>query len=35
MERPNEDIANEFSIPGGTLATQKKNKALKLFKIHH
>ena len=24
--RPNEDIANQFSIPGSTLATWRKNK---------
>ena len=24
--RPNKDIANQFSIPGGTLATWKKKK---------
>ena len=23
--RPNKDVANQFSIPGGTLATWKKN----------
>ena len=35
--RPNEDVANQFSIPGSTLATWKNNKkkSLKLFKIHH
>ena len=24
--RPNKDVANQFSIPGSTLATWKKNK---------
>ena len=35
--RPNKGVANQFSIPGSTLATWKKNeeKSLKLFKIHH
>ena len=35
--RPNKDVANQFSIPGSTLATLKKikKKSLKLFKIHH
>ena len=28
--KPNKDVANEFSIPGSTLATWKKNKA-KIF----
>ena len=31
---PNKDVANQFSIPGSTLATWK-TKSLKLFKIHH
>ena len=37
MGRPNKDVANQFSIPGITLATWKKSKkkSLKLFKIHH
>ena len=35
--RPNKDVANQFSIPGSTLATGRKTKkkSLKLFKIHH
>ena len=36
--RPNKDVANQFSIRVGTLATWKKNnnkKYLKLFKIYH
>ena len=35
--RPNKGAANQFSIPGSTLATWKNNKekSLKLFKIHH
>ena len=37
MGRPNKDVANQFSIPGITLATWKKSKkkSLKFFKIHH
>ena len=31
MGRPNKDIANQFSIPGVTLATWKKSKE-KIFK---
>ena len=35
--RPNKDVANQFSIPGSTLATWKKNKkrSLMLLKIRH
>ena len=35
--RRNKDVANQFSVPGSTLTTWKKNKKkyLKLFKIHH
>ena len=35
--RPNKGFANQFGIPGSTLATWKKTekKPLKLFKIHH
>ena len=34
---PNEDVVNQLSISGSTLATWKKakKKSLKLFKIHH
>ena len=36
--RPNKAVANQFSIPGSTLATwknnKKKKKSLKLFKTH-
>ena len=32
--RPNKDAANQFGIPGSTLATWKK-KSLKLSEIHH
>ena len=32
--RPNKDVANQFSIPGSTLATWK-TTSLKLFKIPH
>ena len=36
--RPNKDVANQFSIPGSTLASWKKNKqkkSLKFFKTHN
>ena len=35
--RPNKDVVNQFSIPGSTLATWKKNKEkiFEIFKIHH
>ena len=33
--RSNKGVANQFSIPGSTFTTWKKNKSLKLFKIHH
>ena len=32
--RPSKDVANQFSIPGSTLATWK-TTSLKLFKIPH
>ena len=35
--RPNKGVANQFNLPGSTLAAWKKNKKNfnKLFRIHH